>query len=342
MSVTGKLLIALCLHWLLATNFGHSGWCHCLACPPTPFVDACTDTCSTLASVQSTSAVSSNHPHTRESRLAYPTLCLARLCPHLSSLLRSTIPLVPPAITTILVASCSHLYGSLSAGRLNCVVHPFCGSCVSHDTLSMSGGFFLLLVHSFCWQFLLKQYYWLHSGTATPAHLLCSGRVRKVVVESQEVLYYVSEKPLYIYTNSVTVWHVTSNTYSTVRTITNMCLHYIWVEVPATCVHSSDGSCKVHTRLQQCELRTIHCHYQSTGLDEPTSDSRNGSGTCFQSPCCPCPLRAWRSYSMSVYHRWAQTLRPLLSLPLRWPINHPHRQTQLCSLHSFLGSRVLY
>ena len=46
------------------------------------------------------------------------------------------------------------------------------------------------------------------------------------------------------------VWRVTSNTYSTVRTITNMCLHYIWVEVPATCAHSSDGSCKVHARLQ--------------------------------------------------------------------------------------------
>ena len=30
-----------------------------------------------------------------------------------------------------------------------------------------------------------------------------------------------------------------------------MCLHYIWVEVPATCAHSSDGSCKVHVRLQQ-------------------------------------------------------------------------------------------
>ena len=49
----------------------------------------------------------------------------------------------------------------------------------------------------------------------------------------------------------VTVWRVTSNTYSTVRTITNMCLHYIWVEVPATCVHSSNGSCKVHAWLQQ-------------------------------------------------------------------------------------------
>ena len=104
---------------------------------------------------------------------------------------------------------------------------------------------------------LLKQYYWLRSGTATPAHLLCSGRVRKVVVESQDMLYYVSEKPLYIYTQIVwcdvtyvTVWRVTSNTYSTVRTITNMCLHYIWVEVPMTCAHSSDGSCKVHARLQ--------------------------------------------------------------------------------------------
>ena len=40
-----------------------------------------------------------------------------------------------------------------------------------------------------CCLVLLKQYYWLRSGTATPAHLLCSGRVRKVVVESQEVLY---------------------------------------------------------------------------------------------------------------------------------------------------------
>ena len=33
-----------------------------------------------------------------------------------------------------------------------------------------------------------------------------------------------------------------------------MCLHYIWVEVPVTCAHSSDGSCKVHTRLQQRKL----------------------------------------------------------------------------------------
>ena len=49
----------------------------------------------------------------------------------------------------------------------------------------------------------------------------------------------------------VTVWHVTSNTYSTVRMITNMCLHYIWVEVPVTCAHSSNGSCTVHARLQQ-------------------------------------------------------------------------------------------
>ena len=43
---------------------------------------------------------------------------------------------------------------------------------------------------------------------------------------------------------------MTSNTYSTVRTITNMCLHYIWVEVPVTCAHSSNKSCKVHARLQ--------------------------------------------------------------------------------------------
>ena len=103
---------------------------------------------------------------------------------------------------------------------------------------------------------LLKQYYWLHSETATPAHLLCSGRVRKVVVQSQEVLCYVSRKVLYIYTNSVmwhhmcdsvTVWH---NTYSTVRMITNSSLHYIWDEVPATCTHSIDRSRQVHMQLQ--------------------------------------------------------------------------------------------
>ena len=35
-----------------------------------------------------------------------------------------------------------------------------------------------------------------------------------------------------------------------------MCLHYIWVEVPATCAHSSNGSCKVHARLQQELLHT--------------------------------------------------------------------------------------
>ena len=65
----------------------------------------------------------------------------------------------------------------------------------------------------------------------------------------------------------VTVWHVTSNTYSTVRTITNMCLHYIWVEVPTTCAHSSDGSCKVHAWLQH-RLRQGPTHVMDTGSVE--------------------------------------------------------------------------
>ena len=37
-----------------------------------------------------------------------------------------------------------------------------------------------------------------------------------------------------------------------------MCLHYIWVEVPATCGHSSDGSCKVHARLQHQGAVLLH------------------------------------------------------------------------------------
>ena len=36
-----------------------------------------------------------------------------------------------------------------------------------------------------------------------------------------------------------------------------MCLHYICVEVPTTCAHSSDGSCKVHVRLQHVEVRVV-------------------------------------------------------------------------------------
>ena len=60
---------------------------------------------------------------------------------------------------------------------------------------------------------------------------------------------------------------MTSNTYSTVRTITNMCLHYIWVEVPATCAHSSDGSCKVHARLQQEERGGLSIDKKSPSLE---------------------------------------------------------------------------
>ena len=44
---------------------------------------------------KSTSVVSPNHPHAWESRSAHPTMRLIRLCPQLSSLLSSTIPLVP-------------------------------------------------------------------------------------------------------------------------------------------------------------------------------------------------------------------------------------------------------
>ena len=36
----------------LAANFGHSGRRHCLACPPTLLVDACTNACTILTAVQ--------------------------------------------------------------------------------------------------------------------------------------------------------------------------------------------------------------------------------------------------------------------------------------------------
>lgn len=90
-----------------------------------------------------TSVVSSNHPHAGDSRSAHPTMLLTRLCPHLSYLLGSTIPLLmPSAMTTISVASCSHSHSLFSAGSLSDVFHRFCGSRVSCNTLGTSGEFF--------------------------------------------------------------------------------------------------------------------------------------------------------------------------------------------------------